>query len=97
MPDYLLMMHGDAADAAAGDWRAYIASLQQAGRFQGGSAIGPGLCVRKSGAAPGISHRITGYIRIAAHSLDDARKLLHGNPVFEAGGTVEIRELPETG
>lgn len=33
---------------------------------------------------------------VAADSLDAARALLAGNPVFEAGGTVEIRELPRT-
>jgi len=31
------------------------------------------------------------------NNQDDARTLLVGNPVFEAGGTVEIRELPRTG
>lgn len=34
------------------------------------------------------------YIRVKAGSLTDARALVVGNPVFEAGGTVEIRELP---
>jgi hypothetical protein len=34
---------------------------------------------------------------MSAASLDEARKLLSGNPVFEAGGTVEIRELPRGG
>jgi hypothetical protein len=40
---------------------------------------------------------LSGYIRISAGDLDEARGLLAGNPVFEAGGTVEIRELPRTG
>jgi hypothetical protein len=34
--------------------------------------------------------------RVNADSLDQARSLLIGNPHFEAGGTVEIRELPGT-
>jgi hypothetical protein len=33
---------------------------------------------------------------VNADSLDRAKSLLVGNPVFEAGGTVEIRELPRT-
>jgi hypothetical protein len=37
-----------------------------------------------------------GFIKVQAESLDHARELLKGNPVFEAGGTVEIRELPRT-
>jgi hypothetical protein len=34
---------------------------------------------------------------VIAADLDQAKALVAGNPVFEAGGTVEIRELPETG
>jgi hypothetical protein len=30
-------------------------------------------------------------------TLDDARALPTGNPVFESGGTVEIPALPRTG
>jgi hypothetical protein len=33
---------------------------------------------------------------VQADSIDDARRFLEGNPVFEAGGTVEIRELPRS-
>ncbi len=38
--------------------------------------------------------KIGGYITVQAESLEDAMTLLVGNPVFEAGGTVEIRDLP---
>jgi hypothetical protein len=33
---------------------------------------------------------------VKAASLEEAKSLLAGNPHFEAGGTVEIRELPRT-
>jgi len=39
---------------------------------------------------------LTGFIRVAADSLEDAQGLSAGNPVSEAGGTVEIRELPRS-
>ncbi|RAI59257.1 YciI family protein [Roseicella frigidaeris] len=100
MPDYLFLMHDDAPPGATGgdgDWAAYIGRLQAAGRFQGGSAIGTGLCVRRAGAVPPITARLSGFIRVTAEDLEAARRLLAGNPVFEAGGTVEIRELPRTG
>jgi hypothetical protein len=96
MPDYLLLMHDDAPDAGSDDWAAYIGRLQASGNFQGGSAIGEGICARKSGAAPAITRQLGGFIRIGADGIDHARTLLIGNPVFEAGGTVEIRELPRT-
>lgn len=99
MPDYLLLMHDDVPPDnpdADDNWAPYIARLQASGNFQGGSAIGTGICARKSGATPDITSRLSGFIRISASSLDDARTLLDGNPVFEADGTVEIRELPRT-
>lgn len=93
MKDYLLLMHDDArGDAAA--WPGYLEVLRRSGRFSGGSAIGGGICVRKSGDAAALTPRLSGYLRIKANDLDDARAFVAGNPVFEAGGTVEIRELP---
>ena len=94
MPDYLFLMHDDSADD--GDWGSYLETLGRAGKLQGGSAIGSGICVRKTGAPPPITPHLVGFIRVAADDLDQARQLLAGNPVFENGGTVEIRELPRT-
>ena len=99
MPDFLMLMHDDVPASASErdeDWESYIRKLQASGNFEGGSAMGEGSCVRKSGAAPQITGHLVGYIRIRADSLDHARRLLAGNPTFEAGGTVEIRELPST-
>ncbi len=100
MPDFLLLMHDDGGDPASGDadpWAPYLAGLRASGRLQGGSAIGAGICLRKTGTAPPISRHLTGFIRVSASDVQDAQTLLPGNPVFEAGGTVEIRELPVTG
>lgn len=100
MPDYLFLMHDDVPPGGAGrdeDWAAYVGSLRALGQFAGGSAIGDGICVRKSGPAPQIGAHLTGFIRVTAGSLEEARGLLAGNPAFEAGGTVEIRELPRGG
>ena len=96
MGDYILLMHADAV-ADEGDWEPYLRRLQLLGCFQGGSAIGPGACVRKSGAPAPLSAHLAGFIRVSADTLDQAKSLVSGNPVFEAGGTVEIRELPRTG
>ena len=100
MPDYLLLMHGLPAEAPDGgvllDWEPYLAGLRAAGQLRGGSEIGAGVCVQKTGVAPEITNHLTGFIRVEATDLTDARRLLVGNPVFEAGGTIEIRELVET-
>ena len=95
MTEYLFLMHDDAvADDRA--WEPYLRGLQQRGCFEGGSEIGGGVCVRRDGASRAMTPRLAGYTRVRAGSLDDARSLLSGNPVFEAGGTVEIPELPQS-
>ena len=97
MNDYILLMYNDVPEdrrRPADEWPAYFARLREANAFQGGSAIGGGTCVRKGGAISEISGHIGGYIRIRAVDLEGAQVLLAGNPVYEAGGTVEIRELP---
>ena len=98
MPDYLLLMHNDATEPERDeDWGAYLALLRGSGKFDGGSAIGTGVCVRKSGVAPSIASHLTGFLRVNAEDLEEAVRLVAGNPVYETGGTVEIRELPRTG
>lgn len=98
MHDYILLMHDDAGETAGADrqaaWGRYLETLGKSGRFLGGSAVGGGRCYAASGVTKEITAHITGYLRVQAASLEEARKFLEGNPVFEAGGTVEIRELP---
>jgi hypothetical protein len=97
MPDYMMLMHNDPPRAASdGDWVTYIEALAKTGKLRGGSAIGGGVCRRRSGTTPPVTAHIGGFIRVEAESLADAEVLLAGNPVFENGGTVEIRELPKT-
>lgn len=95
MRDFILLMHNDATAAPTREmWSSYFSLLQGRGVFEGGSSIGAGEAFRKQGSAGNASEHLTGYIRVRANSLADARDLLAGNPVFECGGTVEIRELP---
>jgi hypothetical protein len=95
MAHYIFLMHDD-ANVSDEAWAPYIRNLQERGHFQGGSAIGDGLCARKDGTARPVTEHMTGYIRVRAGSMELAKSLLIGNPQFEAGGTVEIRELPRT-
>jgi hypothetical protein len=98
MRDYILLMHNDVPGGLPrprAEWAAYLAKLRDANAFQGGSSIGDGVCVAKSGLGRPLTRGVSGYIRINAIDLDAARALVSGNPVYEAGGTVEIRELPK--
>ncbi len=56
MPDFILLMHDDAADDDSG-WEPYLEALRRKGCFEGGSAIGDGVCVRRRGAPAGNSSR----------------------------------------
>jgi hypothetical protein len=71
--------------------------LQRTGRFLGGSSIDGGACLAKNRSAPDITAHITGFIRVEAEDRVGAQQLLDGNPTFEAGGAVEIRELLRDG
>jgi hypothetical protein len=56
MAEYMFLMQDD-ADADDGAWEPYIRDLRERGLFQGGSAIGDGLCARKDGAARLVTGR----------------------------------------
>jgi hypothetical protein len=100
MLDYIFLMRNDSpqshSESSDDTWGPYIQALKASGCFQGGSSIGSGTCVSKLGAPVEISDNLVGFIRVRANDLSHARELVNGNPVFEAGGTVEIRELPKT-
>ena len=97
MTDFIFLMHNDAtADFSIDLWDGYFAFLRARAAFEGGSAIGAGTSFRKQGVPGNASDHLGGYIRVQAADLTAARALLTGNPVFESGGTVEIRELPRS-
>jgi hypothetical protein len=95
MAEFIYLMH-EAEPADPVVWQAYINGLDEKGVLRGGSAIGKGVCLRKDGPAPAISHHIVGYVRIEVGDMATAQALLAGNPVYEAGGVIELRELPPT-
>jgi len=95
MLDFILLMHNDATtDPTPDQWDSYFASLRECDAFEGGSSIGTGGTFRKQGVPGNASPHLTGYIRVRAADLTAARAYLSGNPVFDCGGTIEIRELP---
>ena len=97
MPDFILLMHAPAGDEAMADWTPYLDGLAAKGALRGGSAIGGGVAMRRDGAEAAVSASLSGFVRIVADDLDQAQALVAGNPTYEAGGTVEVRELPVTG
>jgi len=98
MPDFLLLMHADSERPVSdSDWEVYLAGLSAKGALRGGSAIGDGVCLKRTGSPPPTTSHLAGYVKIEARDLTHARELVAGNPVYEAGGTVEFRALPRSG
>jgi hypothetical protein len=99
MNEYILFMYHDVKDVdIANDserWAKYMATLGASGQFDGGSSIGAGVRFKAGHEILPADTHISGYIRIRAASPEAAACFLEGNPVFEAGGTVEVRELPK--
>jgi hypothetical protein len=95
MADFIFLMHDDVRSQPTSEmWTTYISGLRDKGVFDGGSSIGDGTAFRKQGECSRTSSHLAGYIRVRAMDAQEAQSLLGGNPVFEAGGTVEILELP---
>lgn len=99
MNEYILLMHDNVTDAASAEdgenWGKYLSALRGSGQFDGGSSIGKGESLRVGQPPRDAETRITGFIRVRAKDYEDAKRFLEGNPVYEAGGTVEIRELTQ--
>lgn len=97
MNEYILFMHDDAVDPAIADdgarWEHYLSGLRASGQFDGGSSIGPGVLARRNGGTVPAPGHVNGYIRVRAESLEAAQRFLAGNPNYDAGGTIEVREL----
>lgn len=95
MNDYIFFMHNDGLECSDNnaEWEQYLKKLRVCGQFEGGSSIGHGECVAKAKPPKSITPHLSGYLLVQAETLEAAKVLLEGNPVFEAGGTVEIREL----
>lgn len=97
MAEFLFLMHSDVREPVSEDgWNEYIEKLVSIGAMRAGSAVGGGRSFRRSGRPANVSGHIVGYLKIEAESVNHAETMLSGNPIFEANGTVEIRELPET-
>jgi hypothetical protein len=98
MKDFILFMYNDCVDRAMANddekWNSYFSTLRASGRFDGGSSIGSGTKYRKNHPDLPSERGMNGFIRIRAEGDVEASSFLAVNPVYEAGGTVEIRELP---
>jgi len=90
MADFMMLMKGSETE---GDWEVYIKKLIDSGLFRGGSALGNGYSLLKGKEQDCM---VTGFMRFEADDISHIRALLAGNPVYEAGGEVELQQLIES-
>ncbi len=96
MADFMMLMLGDRQvpdDSSSEDWASYIDKLIKTGSFRGGSALGNGIAVYDKSNEGSAACTATGFMRFEAEAIDDVVALLDGNPVYEAGGKIEILEI----
>lgn len=92
LSEFVMIMKGRnlGTNASAG-WESYIEILIGTGKFRGGSAFGNGRCLSLGSSV--AECLATGFMRFEADSIEEIETLVEENPVYKAGGEVEIHEL----
>ena len=96
MKEFLILNYNDVTDSRLANdperWSNYVAMLHSRNALVDGSALGDGIQCQIGQPDRSAISGLDGVLRIRAASLAAARDCLHGNPTWDAGGTVEIRE-----
>ena len=108
MPSYLYIFRGgknptftpDQIQAHLAKWGAWVGHLAKSGNHNGGDPLedaGRVLSGTNKTVTDGpygeTKDLVGGYLLVTAPNLDGATELARGCPIFEAGGSLEIREL----
>jgi hypothetical protein len=96
MAEYIFLMHDDSAPYDESAWAPYLRRLEENGSFEGGGAIGDGICARKRGTASSITAHLRGCIRVTAGALTMRNHSWSETFISRRVVRVEIRELPRT-
>lgn len=93
-------MSPEAMQAELQKWNAWIGGIAAQGRFGASDALQPtGRTLRGAGRVvsdgPYTEGKeiVGGYMLLSAASLDEAAEMAHGCPIFETGGSVEVRPI----
>jgi hypothetical protein len=83
-------------------WAGWIEGLAKTGKFKGGEPLAAGGKVvsgKKKTVTDGpyaeAKDLVGGYLIVVAPSLDAATELSLGCPIFDSGGSLEVREIHE--
>jgi hypothetical protein len=108
MADFMYLFRGGVMDrspeqmqASMQKWRTWMDELGKKGHFKGGEPLEPATGKVVSGKQKVVTDGpyaeakdiVGGYLIVAAETLADATELAKGCPIFENGGTVEVRSI----
>lgn len=80
------------------EWKNWIGSIAQTGKFVGGQPLRPGGRLMSNAGvtdAPFAEGKevLNGYVMIKAADYSEAEQLSKGCPIFADNGTLEVREI----
>jgi hypothetical protein len=108
--DYLLLFRGgcspdemtpEQCQATMGNWMAWMGGLKKKKQLLGGSPLQDGGKVLSGPKGKTVSpfrdseDAVGGYLLIKARNIAEATKISQGCPIFNNGGTVELRAIQE--
>jgi hypothetical protein len=109
MSDFIYLFRGglpadpnvspEAAKKQMERWRDWTIALQKANKHVGGERLkSPRKTVSSNGMVTDgpfaeSKEMVGGYIIVKAGDLNEATKMAHDCPIFEYGGSVEVREI----
>lgn len=83
-------------------WQNWMGGIAAQGKFVPGGKrlVRTGKVLHKNGAVTDgpyveIKEQLSGFIVVKAADIDEAITLAHGCPIFELGGSVEVRPIAE--
>ncbi len=94
--EYILFVHGNSeVEARKEEWDNFFEAARSSGIFRGGSEIGNRILLGTKDV-PNTTDSIAGYMLFESDSINDIKLLLELHPVYIAGGSLELCELPKS-
>mgnify|MGYP000162112815 CR=1 FL=1 len=94
---YIAFIHSNHESTIRPDeWERFIKLARNAGMFQGGSELGERHAIGATNV-PDSTKVIDGFMRFDSDNLPHLLALLDSHPCIQHGGTIELREMPNSG
>lgn len=93
---FIAFIHGNSDTTATTEqWSRFFEDAKDSGMFQGGSALGSRHAIGKKPVSDSTD-TIVGFMRFDSDDLGRLMELLDRHPVIRHGGTIELREMPQS-